>query len=353
MKKNLLVAACAIVLNVNAADQRMALIPEGDFRGVDGRPFDAPVWHLSAENGHKIAAALNQRSIDMVVDYEHGTLKSQDSGQPAPAAGWLKSGGFEYVAGVGLCSNSWRWTANASAFIEAEEYRYLSPVFSYDTSGNVNGLLCVALTNTPNIDTLPEALLAAAAQDFFTSTQENPNVNPLLKLLIAKLGLGETATEDEVIVAANSYFAALDSTFGTTVAANSQTLNQALVHISTTRVAANSQAVPDPSKFVPIAVVTELQSQIAAQTAIAQAGEVDGLITAACNDGRLRGDAIIGWAKELGKKDPVALKDYLGKVPVIPALGGRQTDNIAANNQQQHQQQPDAIAADIDAQLGL
>ena len=165
MKTKLLVAACASALH--QSDSRLIIIPEGNFKGVDGRPIEAPHWSLSAERGRQIVTALNSRNINMVIDYEHGTLKAQESGQPAPAAGWLQK--FEYVDGVGICSSAYTWTDKAQGFIDAEEYKYLSPVFSYTPTGEVTGLLCVALTNTPNLDELP-ALLAAAAQDYRHNT---------------------------------------------------------------------------------------------------------------------------------------------------------------------------------------
>lgn len=66
---------------------------------------------------------MNQRSIDMVIDYEHATLKAQKSGEPAPAAGWLKAGSFTYIDGVGLCSTQFKWTDKAQGFIQSEEYK--------------------------------------------------------------------------------------------------------------------------------------------------------------------------------------------------------------------------------------
>ena len=121
MKKTLLVAACSFALD--ATSQHLVLIPEGKFRGIDGRPFDAPHWELTPERGQQIVALLNQRSIDMVMDYEHSTLKAQESGDPAPAAGWLKPEGFQYIEGVGICSVQFEWTEKAKGFIEAKEYR--------------------------------------------------------------------------------------------------------------------------------------------------------------------------------------------------------------------------------------
>ena len=332
MKTKLLIAACAIALSQS---EKLVLIPEGIFKGIDGRPHDAPFWNLTAERGRQIASVLNSRKVDMVIDYEHGTLDSKNTGKPAPASGWVKS--FEYVDGVGLCAADYKWTTTAQSFIDKEEYRYLSPVFSYTLNGDVTGLLCVALTNTPNLDELP-ALLAAAAQDLFIQNSEDDTMNEFLKLMLKKLALPETATEQEVLTAANSFFAKVDAAgFGTTLV-NDQTLNAAVDAVIASKTAANNQQ-PDPSKFVPIAVVTELHQQIATLKTNVETNEVETLITAACSDGRLLGDGMKAWATDLGQKDPAALKQYLNAAPKVPALNAKQTDNVAANNQQQGHQQ--------------
>lgn len=109
MKKTLLAASCSF--DLSASSNHFVLIPEGIFRSeIDGRPYDAPHWELTPERGHQMVAALNQRKIDMVIDYEHATLKSKNTGEPAPAAGWLKSVGFTYIEGldyVVLTLNGW------------------------------------------------------------------------------------------------------------------------------------------------------------------------------------------------------------------------------------------------------
>ncbi|WP_372404955.1 phage protease [Acinetobacter piscicola] len=334
MKTKLLVAACASALN--QSDNRLVLIPEGQFSGLDGRPHDAPYWKLTAERGRQIALALNNRAIDLVIDYEHGTLKSQTDGKPAPASGWIKS--FEYVDGVGLCSSDFKWTAQAQGFIDAEEYKYLSPVFSYTPAGDITGLLCVALTNTPNLDELP-ALLAAAAQDLFIQNSNEDDLMPeFLKLMLKKLGLAENATEAEVLTAANSFFAKVDAAgFGTELA-KEQTLNAAVDAVIVSKTAANNQQ-PDPSKFVPIAVVTGLQQQIATLSANSNKTEIDTLYTAACSNGQLLGEHMQAWGRKLADDQPEEFKKFVASAPKIAALNGKQTDgtNVAANNQQQQE----------------
>ncbi len=331
MKTKLLVAACASALSQSS--NRLVLIPEGQFSGLDGRPHDAPFWSLTAERGRQIALALNNRNIDMVIDYEHGTLKSQADGKPAPASGWIKS--FEYVDGVGLCSSDFKWTAQAQGFIDAEEYRYISPVFSYTPNGDITSLLCVAITNTPNLDELP-ALLAAAAQDLFIqNSQQDSTMDELLEQLRWMLNLPLSTTAEEIKAELGKLQTQISDKTGVVMAANGQNLFDAVAAIDQLKTAANNQQ-PDLSKFVPIAVVSGLQAQIATLTANSNKTEIDTLYTAACSNGQLLGDDMQAWGRKLADEQPEEFKKFVGSAPKIAALNGKQTDgtNVAANKQQ-------------------
>lgn len=356
MKTRPLVAACAIALNPNPA-KCLVLVPEGHFRGIDGRPFEATApngWLLTPERGQQIVAALNQRSIDMVLDWEHATLKAQTQGTEAPAAGWCKAGAFDYVTGVGICSTDWTWTERAADQIAAQEYRYLSPVFLYSPTGEVLSVLHAALTNTPNLDNLPEATLAAAAQDFFAQNPQESvmDLEELLEHLRWMLNLPTLATAAEIMAELKKAMTKIESETGTPMAANSHNLLDAITALSA-KVAANSQAQPDPSKFVPISVAAALHAQIATLSQAAKSNEVEELITAACSDGRLLGDAHVAWARSLGAADPTALKAHLDAAPKIPALNGKQSNTIAANSQQHQHKPTDDYEAQIAAQMGM
>jgi phage I-like protein len=355
MKKTFLVAACSFALEATTPEY-LVLIPEGIFHGIDGRPFDAPHWNLTPERGQQIAAALNQRSIDMVVDYEHATLKAQESGEPAPAAGWLKTGGFQYIEGVGLCSAQFEWTDKASGFIGSGEYKYLSPVFLYDKTGDVKQLLHVALTNTPNLDQLPEARLAAAAQDFLSQNsqlQDSEMNEDLLERLRWMLNLPLSATAEDIIGELNKLASQLQDKTGTVVSANGQNLFDAVAAIDAIKAAANSQATPDMTQFVPLAVYQEAVAKAGNAGAAAKEKEMDDLITAACSDGRLTGEATINWYKDQAKTNPDFVKAQIESLPKIAALTQQQTSqvNLAAN----HQQTPlvDDIQSSINTQFGI
>ena len=356
MKKTLL-AAAACSFDLSASSSQLVLIPEGEFHGIDGRPFDAPAWILTPALGQTLAQSLNQRSIDMVIDYEHATLKAQKSGEPAPAAGWLKAGSFTYIDGVGLCSTQFKWTDKAQGFIQSEEYKYLSPVFLYKKNGEIVALLHTSLTNTPNLDQLPEAKLAAAAQDYFTqnSTQQDSEMEELLEQLRWMLNLPLSATPEEIMAELSKLQSQIKEKTGVAVAANSQNLFDAIAVIDQIKLAANSQSTVDLSQYVPMAVYQEAVNKAGSAVADAKAKEIDDLITAACSDGRLTGDATINWIKDQAQTNPDFVKAHIESLPKIAALTQRQTEqvNLAANHQQYGGQQHTPEALSVAAQMGI
>ena len=133
-----------------------------------------------------------RRETPLAIDYEHQSLNARHNGQPAPAAGWIES--LRYEPGQGLFA-SIRWTEGAKAFIEQDEYRFISPVFSFNPqSGDVLELKGAALTNVPALDGLGAV---AATEDFPPSDTPQPEtaMNALNRLK-QLLGLPEDAAEE-------------------------------------------------------------------------------------------------------------------------------------------------------------
>lgn len=134
----------AALNQVVASGKAFRILPAGAFSSNDGRPGDGRSWMLSADRGQAIAALAAQRSNDFVIDYEHQTLKP---GQKNPAAGWFKA--LE-MRPDGLYVTDPRWTDEAKSLIQAQQYRYISPVFSYHPETlEVMSLHSLALTNNP------------------------------------------------------------------------------------------------------------------------------------------------------------------------------------------------------------
>lgn len=320
-----------IVGSTGTPDGYFLVFPEGETRSGDGsgRPTECDSWRLDSISGRVLANALNARPNDMVVDYEHQTLHKEKNGQPAPAAGWLASGQFEYVDGVGLCNRAPSWTSRATTAIAGREYRYKSPVIGYNLDGTVTNVLNVAITNQPALLSLDEltALSALHTSQNPINQQQDNSMKPLLTYVIAALGLATDTTEQ----AATDALSAEIDTFKTKateakIAINSDMPLAALSSIIT------ATTTPDPAKYVPIATMTESMAALNAQITTLQGNQVnpnEALLTAALSDGRLL-PAQEGWAKAYAESDPTGFASYLESAPRITALSQKQTNGVAA-----------------------
>lgn len=319
-------AACSFALPTGGETLvAIQLTPAGDFTPWDGRDIPSGHWHIDQGVASAVIARFNARKNDRVLDYEHQTLHAATNGQPAPAAGWLK--GLEWREGQGLFGTV-ELTARARQAINDGEYRYVSPVFSFDAqSGDVLDIQMAAITNNPAIDGMgPLALRAAATFGF--SPDEDTRMNKLLLAICAGLSLANTTTEDEAVAALNAHFKA-DPLAGIRQAlgVDDKTSGDVLVTTCTALKAkadSASSADPDPAKFVPVSVVESLKTSVAALSAQIQGDQVDKLVKAGLEDGRLL-KAQEGWARDLGKKDVAALSAYLDTAQPIAALTGTQT----------------------------
>jgi len=136
-----------------SAKTEFRIIPAGVFRSIDGRPKDIAGWVLDAAGAARISAQVAARANDILIDYEHASLQQTDN--PVRAAGWFKK--VEWHDGDGLYATDVRWTPLARAMIEEGEYRYISPVFTFNkNTGEVTALDSVGLTNRPALDGLME-----------------------------------------------------------------------------------------------------------------------------------------------------------------------------------------------------
>lgn len=305
------IAACTFEIQADGA--AIQLFPAGAFSARDGRPKDVKAghWLIDSDIAARLVTRMAARLTDVVIDYEHQTLNSAENGKEAPAAGWIKGVSLEWREGEGLFATPVDWTERGAGYIQAKEYRYLSPVFAYDTrTGAVLDLLHVGLTNYPAIDNLqPLQALAAArfqlADPAAQPTEEHQTVNR--DQLIQHLRLSADASDDDIQTALTNLQSKAD---------NTAVLEEALA-------VAKAKGV-DPSTHVPLADFEALKEQVVALTTRHTTGEVDGLVTAGLADGRLL-PVQESWARELGSKDVAALKTYLDKTPAIAALKGQQS----------------------------
>jgi phage I-like protein len=286
------IAACALNRTHGG---RVQILPDGVFRTSDGRPSNLPGFFV--KNPAQLLALAASQKNDFVIDYEHQTLNAESNGKPNPAAGWFNGAAIQYVPGEGFFAESVNWTGVAKSFIENDEYRYLSPVFEYDKkTGEVLRLLHFGLVNTPAIDGMLEAAVAA----FSTALQTTPGGYPVNPELLKLLNLAEGADDAAVFAAVAALKAAHDDAGKQVAALNSAQTNQ------------DSELLD---------VVKELQGEVAALKTLAAQSEVSALIEA--NKAKLPTPKLREWA---AKQPVAALKAFLDDMPEIPALtGGTQT----------------------------
>lgn len=305
------------------------LLPAGQFRSRDGRPADAPYWFIDGALAQKLVAAASARINPYVADYEHATLIAKKTGQPAPAAGWFKS--LEWREGVGLFSTDVAWNVRAKEMIEAGEYKFISPVIGYDkVTGAVTDIYMAALTNDAAIDGMDEVLSAAAlhfnptAQ--VTSLTQEIQMDPLLEQLCWLLNLPVGSSADDVMAHLQKLIATLKEDSTVTAAASFDL--EAWVKAQRLAVVGLSSAMPDPAKFVPIAVADALRGQVAALSVKVQTGDLDKVIADALAIGKLLPQEE-AWARGWGVKDFAALSANLAARPALPALAGTQTAGVS------------------------
>lgn len=149
-------------------------------------------------------------------------------------------------------------------------------------------------------------------------------MNPVLKALLAALGLNEQTPDDQTLAALTALLAKAKSDADQVAALTAERANKdAQLAAMTAR-----NGAPDPAQYVPLTAVTQMQTQLAALTAQLEGREVDEVVQAALTNGQLL-PALETWARDLGKKDIAALKTYIASTPKIAALSGQQTGGQA------------------------
>lgn len=325
------IASCARTLagptiGRRVASPRIQLLPAGAFRALDGRPTEVDAWQLDAAAGAALVAAAAARRTPYVLDYEHQSLHTTGQGIKAPAAGWFKT--LEWVDDDGLYATDVAWTDAARALIEADEYRYLSPVFAWErASGRVTALINAALTNLPGLDGLSgvaDRIAARLALDPAGALATPPGapMDELLERLRYFLNLPITATAVEVSAELQKL---IDRLAGDGLANAGEVAARLAAGAAETAALkselASARAAADPTAAVPFAVHAALTQQLAGLQAQIEQRERADLIAAALADGRLLSPTLPYWQEQ----PLAALTAYLKHASPIAALGGQQS----------------------------
>ncbi|WP_177186382.1 phage protease [Nitrosomonas sp. Nm166] len=315
------IAACAIIVTPG---KEIQLFPEGRFRASDGRPKDAPHWKIDAELAASIIADFSARENRTVIDYEHQTLLTAQNGQPAPASGWFSK--LEW-RDSGLYAIDVEWTERATTMIESGEYKYISPVFTYDKkTGAIKSILNAALTNNPALDGMDAVAASQFAQLINQQNdQEKLSMEELLNNLRWMLNMPVTTTQEEIVAELQK---AIDQIKTSATAATSAAgFNVAnLIKSQADQIASLSLAVnnPDPARFVAVATMKAIQDELTALKKKELEREVGQVIQEALTSSKLLPPQV-DWARSHGMKDLESLKQFIADQPPVAALTQTQT----------------------------
>lgn len=298
-------STCAVELPAEPPEWVHLMTP-GHMLARDGREF-----RLQDPGG--VVRNSTERSAVLVIDYEHQTDHAEANGQPAPAAGWIK----DLTVRVDGIWGRVDWTPKAAEMIRNREYRFLSPTFTHskDKSHTVGVILRAALTNNPALE------LTALA----TTQDGDPDMEFLIALAKA-LGLGDNATESEILTALAKFMertAALEAiaTASRTALkladdADEKAIATAIGALTDSVATATANGEPDPAKYVPIEQVTALTNRVAElETGISTDKAADA-VEKAMTSGKVP-PAMKEWATSYANKDLDGFIAYCESQPVI------------------------------------
>lgn len=293
-----------------SAPDWIELLPAGpDVVGDDGRR-----WVFDQTAMASVLAAFARRVRPMVIDWEHATELRGSAGLEAPASGWIT----ELQDRGGALWGRVDWNARAAEQIRNREYRYISPVFTFQkSSGRIAEVVSAGLTNFPNLR------LTALNRESQDSHQED---DMPLKLIAKALGLDDGATADQILTAANSLKAkaeapampvALCRALGLAETATPESAVQIVTGLKTQSL--------DLTRFVPRADyelatnrANDAEAKLKAQAAAQADAEIAGLVDQAVKDGKVAPaskDFYLAACRQQGGVDE--FKKFLGTAPVI------------------------------------
>lgn len=331
----------------SGGDGWQQLLPLGPFKARDGRPFDVPGghWQLDKSIATTLINRVREIGQDILIDYDHQTLKTDQNGQPAPAAGWYNADEIEWREGAGLFIKP-RWTDRAAALVAAKEYRFLSAVFPYDALGRPLELRMTAITNDPGVVGMQAlAALSALPASSLMSTQpgqlatpshvaqKEKSMNEHLIALLGKLGIQPGADGQLTAEQGTAALAALDTLQASAkktpeleAALSAEKASLAALKATNSGTQAGGQI--DLAQYVPVATYNALVTQVAALTAQVDTTDAATLIKNARTQGKVVAAEEEYLTAYAAQKGVAALKALLDPRPAIAALAASQTTAV-------------------------
>lgn len=258
---------------------------------------------VDEESVRSILAEFKDRRLDLPIDYEHQTLKDIQ----APAGGWIKE---LFVQDGALCARV-EWTPPGARYLQNKEYRYLSPVVLVrKQDGKAVALHSAALTNTPAIDGMYPVVNALQIAEINDDEEDN-DMDEFLAKLAQLLGLGEGATEEQVLEALARLQAEAQANKD---AADKQVANKTVCGLLGLEAGAKTDDVT--AAIMALKAQSPEAAELQALKAKLEQREADEAVERALKAGKVS-PAMRDWAVQYALKDPLGFESFVDKAPVV------------------------------------
>ena len=309
---HLLDALCFELSDDGSIPEWVPLIPVGTFTGRDGRTWHNP----QPENVIQLTTASNR---EQPLDWEHSTELKRPKGEEAPAAGWFS----EYRVNDGHIEGRLEFTPRGLESVQKREYRYLSPVFRYDSAGNVYDIRSAGLTNMHNL------LLPALNQEQHDHAHLTPD-------------------QESKKMELNELLAALATALNTEINTPEQALDAVKKQSTDLQTALNTERQPDLTSYVPVDTHNQVlqralnaEQELSNHLATARNAEIDTAIDDAVAAGKIAPSNKEFYRTACNNEGGLeAFRSFVAAAPVIAPesnLDGKKVTNhkTALNSEEQ------------------
>lgn len=316
------------------------VICSGGMVDVEGIPEEIkilPLGHVHSQKGdfevddesvELIRKQFKSRKLDLVIDYEHQTLKDVQ----APAGGWIE----DIYRGEDAVVAKVRWTDKAKEYLRNREYRYLSPVVMVRKKDRKAAAIhSVALTNTPAIDGM-----FAIVNSIDISNYEEEETQMDLKKLARLLGLPDTATEEDAEKALAALAeASKEANKGDEGRKEGGDTEEAVpvansVVLSLLGLGADAKTEDVATAIMTLKAGTGIDEVLALKEELKERNAED-MVQMALKEGKITA-AQKEWAKSYALSDKEGFKSFVGKAPVIVPQGKMELKDAPADSHQDY-----------------
>ena len=306
----------ALTNDIGQCPEEVKILPVGTVNSEKGD------FIVDLESYKEMKAEMQRRGIDIVIDYEHQTLKDVQ----APAGGWVKDLIYTPEAIVAKVE----WTPKAKEYLKNKEYRYLSPVVLTRKSDSKAVVLhSLALTNTPAINGM---FAIVNSVDFDTYNTPTGGKEMDLQRIKELLGLPAETPEEDVMNALVKVLEKAKDAPDPKPEEDKEVVANSVI-LGLLELPADSKTEDVTTKIMALKAGASQRDQEMKETLERlKQKEADDAVMMALKAGKITA-AQKDWAKEYALKDRKGFDSFVEKAPAVVPVGKLDTTEAPKNKE--------------------